>query len=96
MPKVENGYLHLYAEAFPLESVRWYSWLMAHKAFYFQSPIGTFTARKEIRREQWYWYAYRKDGKKSHNMYLGRSQELTAARLLEIAQQLTDKIEQSN
>jgi hypothetical protein len=95
-PRVESGYLYTDAESFALDSDAWQSWLISHRSFYFQSPIGTFTARKELRKVSWYWYAYRKHASKLHKCYIGQSHELTAQRLADIAQRLAEQIEQSD
>ncbi|MFL5654978.1 MAG: hypothetical protein ACJ8CB_12495, partial [Ktedonobacteraceae bacterium] len=40
----------------------WYTWLASESArsFTFRSQLGTFTARRERKRNGWYWYIYRK------------------------------------
>jgi LuxR family maltose regulon positive regulatory protein len=68
-------------------SKTWYSWLNepAPRSFAFSSPQGTLTARREERHRTWYWYAYRSRGGHLHKVYLGKSEELTLARLHEAA-----------
>ncbi len=48
----------------------------------------TFTARKEQRPGGWYWYAYRRSQGKLHNVYLGKTEELTLERLNTTAEAL--------
>ncbi|MHB8598569.1 MAG: LuxR C-terminal-related transcriptional regulator [Ktedonobacteraceae bacterium] len=63
----------------------WYGWLECHGSFRFACPEGTFTARKERRGDNWYWYAYRRQQGRLHTVYLGKSEDLTVIRLTEIA-----------
>jgi class 3 adenylate cyclase len=63
-------------------SPAWFTWLEGATGFAYQGPAGSFTARKETRqRGGWYWKAYRKHKGKLHRAYLGKSTELTGARL---------------
>jgi ATP-dependent Clp protease ATP-binding subunit ClpA len=61
----------------------WYTWLASESArsFTFRSQLGTFTARREQKRNGWYWYIYRKQQGKLHKAYLGRAKELSLERL---------------
>ncbi len=64
----------------------WFAWLDSVPSFTFQGQQGQLTARKESR--QWgegYWYAYRRVGPKLTKKYLGRTADLTLARLEETA-----------
>src|SRR6266516_3140400 len=66
----------------------WYAWLSTARTFAFRSAFGTFTARKEQvsnKRGGWYWRAYRKRDGKLHRVYLGKSEEVTLARLNAVA-----------
>jgi LuxR family maltose regulon positive regulatory protein len=92
MPKVESGYLYADAGSVAVDSSQWLPWLVAHTAFYFESTVGTFTARKELRSGGWYWYAYRRQQGRLSKRYLGKSEELTGARLVEVAEQLDQRI----
>ena len=96
MPKVESGYLYTDAGSVALDSPEWISWVEAHTAFYFESTTGTFTARKELRSGGWYWYAYRKHLGKLSKCYLGKSQELTSSRLVEVAELLDRRVSERN
>jgi LuxR family maltose regulon positive regulatory protein len=66
-------------------SVEWYHWLEKQSAFAFEASGGTFTARREQRSGNEYWYAYRKHDGKLHKLYLGRGANLTFDRLNETA-----------
>ena len=92
MPKVESGYLYTDDGSFRVDSSEWEAWITSHTAFYFASPVGTFTARKELRSGGWYWYAYRKHQSKLYKLYAGKSEELTSSRLVEIAGLLESRI----
>jgi len=63
--------------------VDWYAWLdePGTRSFAFHSPQGTLTAHREHRYATWYWYAYRSREGHLHKIYLGKSKELTLARL---------------
>jgi LuxR family maltose regulon positive regulatory protein len=88
MPKVESGYLYADTGSLAVDSPEWLSWLEGHTSFYFESPVGTFTARKELRSGGWYWYAFRRHRGKLSKLYLGRSVELTSSRLVAGAEAL--------
>lgn len=83
----------LYTElaALPLDSPDWFAWLELRSTFYFDSPFGCFTARCEQRATAYFWYAFRRYRKHLFKAYLGRSPDLTTARLVQIAQLLTLK-----
>jgi len=103
-PKVIGDMLYHDAGGIVVGSREWLAWLdqEGHNQFYFESPIGTFTASKESRNHQMYWYAYRRTVRKRHGpietklhkAYLGKSEDLTADRLIEIARQLADLVQQ--
>ena len=63
-------------------SQRWFEWLSTAKNFSFRSPTGSFVAQCEKRRNNAYWYAYRRAGKLI-KAYLGKTEELTPERLEE-------------
>jgi LuxR family transcriptional regulator, maltose regulon positive regulatory protein len=92
MPKVENAFLYSDAGSFPVGGREWEAWIVGSTAFYFFSPAGTFTARKELRAGSWYWYAYRKHQGKLYKLYMGKSEDLAPARLVEVADQLESRI----
>ena len=68
----------------------WRSWLAERSSFAFQSKDGyRFTARKEVRaRGNSYWVAYRKVAGKLTHSYIGRSEDVTLARLEQVARSL--------
>jgi hypothetical protein len=61
----------------------WYTWLRDQhiQSFSFRHPLGTFTVRRERKRQSWYWYAYRKCAGRLRKAYLGETEELTLDRL---------------
>src|SRR5688572_19837875 len=77
------------AEAIVVGSPAWFAWLEQARLFTFRSTAGTFTARQERRaRGGAYWRAYRTIGGRQRRAYLGRSADLTPARLWAVAAQL--------
>ncbi len=44
--------------------------------FRFVDTVGSFTARRELKRGGWYWYAHRKREGRLHKAYLGKAEEL--------------------
>ncbi len=78
-----------------LDSPAWYAWLAEepHRSFHFTHPSGGFTARKEHKqRGQDYWVAYRHVHTKLYKTYLGKSEQLTEARLRAASQLLAGRI----
>ena len=74
-----------------VEHKGWQQWLERVSSFSFQSKEGAhLTVRKERRgRSGAYWIAYCRTGGKLKRMYLGSSQEVTFARLEQVAAALT-------
>ncbi len=68
-------------------SQQWWEWLADEHTttFRFADTVGSFTARRELKRGGWYWYAYRKREGKLHKAYLGKAEELTPERLTDVA-----------
>jgi LuxR family transcriptional regulator, maltose regulon positive regulatory protein len=66
----------------------WLDWLASIPSFTFRGQHGQLTVRQETRSGGTYWYAYRRVGEKMAKRYLGRTTELTPARLEEVAAQL--------
>ena len=64
---------------------RWEEWLDENHHFSFINDVGKFTARKDRRRNTYYWYAYRKINGKLKNKYLGKSDKLTDQKLYDTA-----------
>jgi len=79
-------------------SAQWFEWLGKETTtiFSFHARNGSsYTARKERagnRRGAWYWKAYRTYQGTLYRTYLGKSEELTLARLDEIAQTLSTRV----
>ncbi len=97
-PKVLGGVLYAETVSFSVGSQDWWAWLERPDTtlFYVETNAGTFTARREPRRNvpfnRTYWYAYRRQRSKLHKRYLGRSEELTLARLADVARQLAEAL----
>ena len=74
----------------------WFAWLQTATSFCYQpdNSADRLTARKEKRRHQFYWYGYAKNAAKLHNVYLGKSEQLTRVRLDQACAQLTQKVMQ--
>lgn len=98
LPKVEQGQLTWYDPyadrtntVGTVGSVEWQQWLAGAgtRSFRYESDQGAFTAVKEKRRGRWVWYAHRRQGGRLKRVYLGRPENLTAAKLVEVAGKLT-------
>ncbi len=69
-----------------IEGPAWFAWLDAVSSFAFHGQRGSFTARKETKqRGAVYWYAYRKREGTLTKKYLGKTADLTFARLEDVA-----------
>jgi hypothetical protein len=90
-PKIIAHFLYTELGAVPLDTPAWFDWLAHHTTFYLDSPLGSFTARQEPRGSGFFWYAFRRYRKHLYKAYLGRTPDLTSARLLAVAQQLAHK-----
>ncbi|HKS69692.1 MAG TPA: LuxR family transcriptional regulator, partial [Ktedonobacterales bacterium] len=74
-----------------LDSPEWFEWLAqpAARSFELRHALGNVTVRKERRqRGGEYWVAYHRNGRRLRKAYLGKAQQLTAARLHQVAAQL--------
>ncbi len=70
----------------PLQEDWWFAWLAEQSSFSFQGKQGRLSLLKEAReRGADYWYAYRSLNRRTIKKYAGRSVDLTAAHLEEIA-----------
>ena len=94
-PRVRDGVLRFTNSAadepapVSVGSTEWYDRLDQIASFGFEDQIGrSFIARREQREQQWYWYAYRKRGKKLRKVYLGKTDQLEPARLQAAAREL--------
>ena len=87
--KVMDGTLYTDDESTtgaPVGSSSWFTWLATAHSFYYESQTGTFTAVKERRKRGGeYWTAYRRARGIVYRRYLGKSDALTAERLIEVA-----------
>jgi LuxR family transcriptional regulator, maltose regulon positive regulatory protein len=90
-PKVVWQTLYTDSAAVPLGSPLWFEWLSGNATFYLESPSGSFTARRELSGGAAFWYAFRRQRNKLYKAYLGRSADLTHARLHTVARQLAEK-----
>ena len=72
-------------------SQEWFTWLAAVPSFTFRGQAGQLTVRQEVRpRGGTYWYACRRVGKQMVKRYLGRTTDLTPARLEEVAARVAE------
>lgn len=71
----------------PVGSPTWYAWLSdtRNQSFALHTTHGQITMRQEQKRNGWYWYAYRKRDGKLHKVYAGKANDLSPARLDQIA-----------
>ena len=71
------------------DSPAWFTWLAKRSSFVFLGQAGSYTARLEtMQRGERYWYAYRRTGQKLRKKYLGKTADLTLARLEQVARVL--------
>src|SRR5437763_1855460 len=71
------------------DSPAWFAWLAERSSFAFHGQQGSYTARLEtMQRGERYWYAYRRTGQKLRKKYLGKTADLTLARLQQVARLL--------
>lgn len=69
----------------------WFKWLTDDKStrFYYETPAGGFTARREKRsRGGFYWTAYKRLGDKVYKRYLGKPEDVTPERLADVWREL--------
>jgi LuxR family transcriptional regulator, maltose regulon positive regulatory protein len=79
----EQGFL-------PADQSAFVRWLEEHTAFAFLGQAGRISVLKEARRGgTGYWYAHRTQHRHTRKCYLGRTAQVTFARLEEVAQRLT-------
>ena len=60
---------------------RWLAWLKEAQTFYYQGDSVGFTVRPEKRRQQYFWYAFKKITNKTHKQYVGNAESLTLEQL---------------
>src|SRR5262249_11534061 len=76
----------------PLQEDWWFAWLADHSSFSFHGKHGHLSLLKEARaRGADYWYAYRSLKGRTVKKYAGRSVDLTAAHLEELAHALASQ-----
>ena len=90
-PTIVGRFLYSDLPAIPIDTPAFFDWLSLHSTFYFDSPLGSFTARREPRAACCFWYAFRRYHKRLYKAYLGRPADLSSTRLFQVAQLLTDK-----
>ena len=91
-PTIVDRFLYSDLPAIPIDTPAFFDWLSLHSSFYFDSPIGSFTARRELRATCFFWYAFRRYHTRLYKAYLGRPADLSSARLLQVAQLLAEKV----
>ena len=77
-------------KVFELDSCKGSAWLDSVSSFRYE-PTGAnkpYTVRQETKKGGDYWYGYRKVAGKLHKKYIGKSSELSTAKLEEIAEAL--------
>src|SRR5690349_2070211 len=87
------------AHSIAVDSEQWFTWLQQETStsFAFQAYDGSYSARKERvgnGRGGWYWKAYRRYQGTLYHAYLGKTRELTLARLNEVAHTLGTRIQE--
>lgn len=77
-----------------LDTPDWFAWLDQTASFCYLGthPLIRLTVRREKRRRQTYWYAYCKYERKLHNVYLGKSKQLTQDRLEAACQTIAQRV----
>lgn len=64
----------------------WLDWLYEHQTFRFQVKGLFVTFRREPQRNSEFWYAYKKIDGHLRKLYVGRSEDLTYERLVDIVE----------
>ena len=78
-----------------INSNGWWSWLegTGNTRFYVDSMPYEYTARRELRRHKYYWYAYKRFNDVLYKVYMGQSDKLNSEYLFEtVPRKLDDKI----
>lgn len=91
----ENGVL--IGARIKINSDDWWTWLNSEhddkKRFYVDSMPYEYTARREKRRNTYYWYAYKKFNEQLYKVYMGSSDKLDSEYVFRtIPRRLDDKI----
>jgi len=76
---VVSGYLYTddLSTGTAVNTPAWFVWLALGQTFYYKTPMGSFTARYESRRQGSFWYAFHRSKGRLHKIYLGRTDRLT-------------------
>jgi predicted ATPase/DNA-binding CsgD family transcriptional regulator len=101
LPLLSDNHLFLSGEigksqdAVIVGSDAWYAWLQSEgaRSFTLKSEQGTFTVRRERKRNGWYWYIYRKHQGKLYKAYLGKAEEISRERLFTVVEELAGRSE---
>lgn len=75
----------------------WFRWLEAegNRTIYVHGDPYSYTARREKRRQKYYWYAFKKANDMLHKVYMGQSHKLTAEYIFkDVPQKLDAKLGQ--
>lgn len=91
IPSISNGLVEVESGAvFELDSPKGSTWLETTKSFRFipNSPNTPYTARKEPGKGGDYWYGYRKVTGRLHKKYIGKTSDLSTAKLEDVAEAL--------
>ena len=70
-------------------SPAWFEWLRENRHFNVETHAGSFHARKEGRRDRFYWYGVKKIKGKVKKKYLGADAKLNNKTLHEAARELS-------
>jgi hypothetical protein len=91
IPSVVQGLIEAEGgKVFELDSPKGSAWLESISSFRYE-PVRAnkpYTVRQETKKGGDYWYGYRKVAGKLHKKYIGKSSELSTAKLEEIAEAL--------
>ena len=68
-----------------LDSPDFLKWLQVNSSFRFECGDNSYRARKDKLPNGIYWYAYKKVSGKLHKRYIGKTEEVNYARLLQVA-----------
>jgi LuxR family maltose regulon positive regulatory protein len=90
---VESGSYQLYYPEGAFQKVdqanpNWFEWLNQASSFSFQGQAGRLNLLKEARGDETYWYAYRRQGRRTTKKYVGHTSRLTISYLEELAASL--------
>lgn len=88
-PIIKDGFLISHKTPIQVGSELWFEWLATATKFSFKYQNGSFMAQCEQRRNNVYWYAYKRLNGKLHKAYLGKTEEVTLEKLQQIGDSLT-------